>query len=106
MSHLAETPFTDSKQKRYVFTGSDLIWLYEPKSRKGISKKLDARRGTGPWRVVRVVSTCVYAIKNISTGTLRVVNVDRHVPYRQRQPEQFPVIPDALPPEYEVNNDS
>ena len=43
-----------------------------------------------------VVLTCVYAVKNISTGTSRVVNVNRLVPYSQRQTEQFPVVLDTL----------
>ena len=106
LSHRVDTPYTDRRQKGYVFSENDLVWLYELKSRKGITKKLDARRWTGPWRVVRVVSTCVHAIKNISGGTSRMVNVDRLAPYRQRQPEQFHVVPDMLPLESEAENDS
>ena len=47
----------------------------------------------------------MYAVKNISTGTSRVFNVDRLDPYRQRQQEQFLVTSDALPYEHEVDND-
>ena len=104
LSHRADTPYTDRRQKGYVFSENDLVWLYESKARKGVTKKLDAKRWTGPWRIVRVVSTCVYAIKNISTGTSRVVNVDRLAPYRQRQPEQFHVAPD-MPLESEADNE-
>jgi hypothetical protein len=82
--------YTDRRQKGYVFKPDDLVWLYEPKIKRGRSPKLNANRWTGPWRIATVISTCVYCIHKLNGPQKRVVNVDRLSPYIERSDTRFP----------------
>ena len=43
-SHRADRSYTNRRQKGYRFEVGDQVWLYEPKTRKGATPKLDADR--------------------------------------------------------------
>ena len=80
----------DLKQKGYNFDEGSLVWLYDPKPKKGISPKLDAKRWAGPFRVIKRISQCVYCVRRDGDRKGRVVNVDRLAPYLLRDGDRFP----------------
>ena len=82
--------YANRRQKNMAFKKGDLVWLYEPKPRKGRSPKLNAEKWTGPWTIEKVISACVYLIKWQNTQKTRIVNVDRLVPYVTRDNNRFP----------------
>ena len=89
-SHRAEAPRIDRRQKNYVFKEKDLVRLWDPKPKLGYSPALDPHHWSGPWEVTKRISACVYALKHISTGKKRIVNVDRMEPYVTLDEDRFP----------------
>ena len=90
-SHRSDANHVDRRNKGLSFKVEDLVLLYDPKQRRGVTPKLDAERWTGPWKITAVISACVYAIKREGTNKCRVVNVDRLVPFVPRDLRRFPV---------------
>ncbi len=103
-SHRADTPWTDRRQKGYVFKEKDLVRLWDPKPKRGSSRKMNAR-WSGPWEITKQISACVYAIRHVENGKRRVVNVDRLMPCEQLNADQFPRS-DAARPNDDVTSDS
>jgi transposase InsO family protein len=95
-SHRAEVPRLYKRQKGYAFKTGDKVWLYNPKSRRGVTPKLDANRWSGPWVVTRCISAVVYALKKAGTNKTTVVNVDRMSPWIELDSSQFPPIEHAI----------
>ena len=92
--------YADQRQKGFNFDEGQLIWLYDPKSRREVPHKLDANKWSGPWVVAEKISPCPYVyliLRRPGDRTDRVVNVDRLQPYVSR--------PDRLIPS-EPNNDN
>ena len=76
--------YHDRRQKGINFEAGASVWLYDPKVKRGVSPKLDARRWSGPWIIVRKIYVCVYVIRRAGTGATKVVNVDRLLPHVTR----------------------
>ena len=89
-SHRSDAHHVDRRNKGLSFRVSDLVLLYDPKQRRGVTPKLDAERWTGPWKITAVISACVYAIRKEGTNKCKVVNVDRLVPFVPRDVRRFP----------------
>ena len=89
-SHRSDAHHVDRRNKGLNFRVDDLVLLYEPKQRRGVTPKLDAERWTGPWKVTTVISACVYAVKREGTNKFKVVNVDCLVPFVSRDLRRFP----------------
>ena len=89
--HRAEAPRQDRRCKNLVFKEGDLVWVYDPKQRRGKTPKLDPNRWSGPWKVTRKVSKCTYCVKHQVTKRDTLINVDRMWPYSERDGERFPV---------------
>jgi hypothetical protein len=83
--------YVDRRSKNFLFEAGDEVWLLDPVQTKGVSAKLEAHRWTGPWRIEKKFSSCVYLIKRQEARKGRIVNVDRLVPYVRRDKERFPV---------------
>ena len=88
-SHRSDAHHVDRHNKGLSFKVDDLVLLYDPKQRRGVTPKLDAERWTGPWKVTAVISACVYAVKREGTNKCKVVNVDRLVPFVPRDLRRF-----------------
>jgi hypothetical protein len=88
--HRRTTPWTDRKQKGYSFAEGDLVWVYDPKPKVGYTPKLDAQLWSGPWRVVKKISSCVYLVVHQTTQRRTVINVDAMSPYTVLDKERFP----------------
>ena len=89
--------YADRRQRGFNFDEGQLVWLYDPKPRRGVPHKLDANKWSGPWIVAKKISPCVYLIlRRPGDRAGRVVNVDRLQPYVPRPGH-------LIPPEF--NND-
>ena len=64
------------------FCDGDLVLLYNPQRRKGVSPKLQTN-WEGPYRVVKRINDLVYRIqsKHISNGKMKVVHLERLARY-------------------------
>ncbi|KAI5728107.1 hypothetical protein M8J77_011685 [Diaphorina citri] len=62
------------------FKEGDLVWLYNPKRRKGHSPKLQ-QNWEGPYNVITRINDVVYRIRKGSRGKFKVVHLDRLAPY-------------------------
>ncbi|KAI5738489.1 hypothetical protein M8J77_007742 [Diaphorina citri] len=62
------------------FQVGDLVWLYNPKRRKGHSPKLQ-QNWEGPDNVITRINDVVYRIRKGSKGKFKVVHLDRLAPY-------------------------
>ncbi len=87
--HRAEVPRLNKRQKGYSFEVGDLVWLYNPKPRPGLSPKLDADKWS-KWEITRRISDIVYAVKKEGSPKKSVVNVDRLRPRSRLDPGRFP----------------
>ena len=86
--------YTDQRQKGLNFDEGQLVWLYDPKPRRGVPHKLDANKLSGPWVVAKKISPCVYLIlRRPGDRTGRLVNVDRLQPYMPRLDRLIPSEP-------------
>uniref|UniRef100_W5NNZ4 Integrase catalytic domain-containing protein n=1 Tax=Lepisosteus oculatus TaxID=7918 RepID=W5NNZ4_LEPOC len=82
------------RQKRYydlrcrgpAFQPGDLVWVYNPCRRKGLSPKL-APSWEGPTEVLRVVGEVCYRVRLRTRGRVVVLHRDRLAPYRAREEE-------------------
>jgi hypothetical protein len=88
--HRTAQPHLDRRSKMMVFKEGDLVWLYKPNLHKGISRKLAKECWSGPWEVVKAITTCVYTIRFRGTRMTRTVNVDVLNPYVTRSASRFP----------------
>ena len=89
--HRAEAPRHDRRCKNLTFNEGDLVWVYDPKQRRGKTPKLDPNRWSGPWKITRKVSKCTYCVKHQITKRDTLINVDRMWPYNERDGDRFPV---------------
>ena len=90
--------YADQRQKGFNFDEGQLVWLYDPKPRRGVPHKLDVNKWSGHWDVAKKISPCVYLIlRRPGDRAGRVVNVDGLQPFVPR--------PDRLIPS-ESNNDN
>ena len=86
--------YADQRQKGFTFNEGQLVWLYDPKPRRGVPYKLDANKWSGPWIVAKKISSCVYFIlRRLGDRAGRVVNVDRLQAYVP-QPDYLISVPD------------
>nr|CAD7260240.1 unnamed protein product [Timema shepardi] len=63
------------------FSAGDLVWLYNPQKKKGISPKLQ-RKWEGPYEVINRINDVVIPIRRGATGKMKVVHIDRLAAYR------------------------
>ena len=103
--------YYDSKANGKSFKVGDKVWLFQPYSRKGISRKL-SRSWEGPYTVVKALSDAVYRIQKDGKDRKRVVvhfnrlkrcfaNSREPSQTRARRREQrIPLV--KVPPEYTV----
>jgi hypothetical protein len=95
VQHRAEVRRLHRKQKGFKFNVDDLVFLFDPKPNRGVSLKLQAHKWSGPWEIIRCISSIVYAIKEIGTNKTKVVNVDRLLPFSGLNSLRFPPVQHA-----------
>ena len=88
--HRAEAPRHDRRCKQLTFNEGDLVWVYDPKQRRGKTPKLGHNRWPGPWKITRKISKCTYCVKHQITKRDSLINVDRMWPHNKRNDGRFP----------------
>lgn len=66
----------DRRMREARYAVGDLVWLHNPRRKKGLSTKLQSP-WEGPYSVVEVISSITYRIRKGQRGRTLVVHVDR-----------------------------
>jgi transposase InsO family protein len=66
----------DRRANASGFQAGELVWLYNPRRRKGRSPKLQ-RDWEGPYRVVKRINDVVHRIQRSSRSKMKVIHIDR-----------------------------
>ncbi|KAJ8981425.1 hypothetical protein NQ317_015627 [Molorchus minor] len=70
------------------YQSGDLVWLYNPQRRRGLSPKLQTL-WEGPYEVLARINDVVYRIKKSSGGKPRVVHFNRLTPFSGSTTQNF-----------------
>jgi hypothetical protein len=70
----------DIKAEKGGYQPGDLVWLYNPQRRRGLSPKMQ-RNWEGPYEVVKRINDVIYRIRKTPTGKPRVVHFNRLAPF-------------------------
>ncbi|UYV64719.1 K02A2.6-like [Cordylochernes scorpioides] len=84
-SHRMKTHY-DLKANHEGFKESDLVWMFNPKRKRGLSPKLTPM-WEGPYKVVKRINDLVYRIQRSSKAKPRVVHLSRLAPFQGEQSE-------------------
>jgi len=76
----------DLKASEGGFSVGDLVWLYNPQRKRGLSPKLQ-RHWEGPYEVVKRINDILYRIKKLPKGKPRVVHFNRLAPFEEQRRE-------------------
>ncbi|GBN51714.1 hypothetical protein AVEN_152018-1 [Araneus ventricosus] len=71
----------DSSATDHHFTEGDLVWMYNPKQRRGLSPKLQ-QNWEGPYTVVKKLNDVVYRVHRSPNAKPKVIHINRLAPYR------------------------
>lgn len=70
----------DARVEGRTYNEGDLVWLYNPQRRRGLSPKLQ-QNWEGPFEIVKRINDVVYRIRKVPNGKPRVVHFNRLAPY-------------------------
>ena len=70
----------DVKAEKGGYQPGNLVWLYNPQRRRGLSPKLQ-RNWEGPYEIVKRINDVVYRIRKMPNGKPRVVHFNRLAPF-------------------------
>ncbi|GBM27337.1 hypothetical protein AVEN_217349-1 [Araneus ventricosus] len=71
----------DSRATDHRFKEGDLVWMYNPKRRRGLSPKLQ-QNWEGPYTVVKKLNDVVYRVQRSPNAKPKVIHINRLAPYR------------------------
>ncbi|GBM70035.1 Retrovirus-related Pol polyprotein from transposon 412 [Araneus ventricosus] len=71
----------DSRATHYHFKEGHLVWMYNPKRRRGLSPKLQ-QNWEGPYTVVKKLNNVVYRVQRSPNAKPKVIHINRPAPYR------------------------
>ncbi|GBM52432.1 Retrovirus-related Pol polyprotein from transposon 412 [Araneus ventricosus] len=71
----------DSRATDHHFKEGDLVWMYNPKRRRGLSPKLQ-QNWEGPYTVVKKLNDVVYRVQRSPRAKPKVIHINRLAPYR------------------------
>ncbi|GBM73266.1 hypothetical protein AVEN_158625-1 [Araneus ventricosus] len=71
----------DSRTTDHHFKEGDLVWMYNPKRRRGLSPKLQ-QNWEGPYTVVKKLNDVVYRVQRSPNTKPKVIHIYRLAPYR------------------------
>lgn len=90
-SYRVARPREERRQKGYKFNVNDLVYVLDVRKPRNVPPKLNANRWTGPWKVLQVISSCVYRVQKEGARRSIIVNVDRLEPYLLPDAQRFPI---------------
>ena len=70
----------DIRAEKGGYQPGDLVWLYNPQKRRGLSPKLQ-RNWEGPYEIMKRINDVVYRIRKTPNGKPRVVHFNRLAPF-------------------------
>ncbi|GBM71640.1 hypothetical protein AVEN_269192-1 [Araneus ventricosus] len=71
----------DFRATDHHFKEGDLVWMYNPKQRRGLSPKLQ-QNWEGPYTVVKKLNDVVYRVQRLPNAKPKVIHINRLAPYR------------------------
>ncbi|GBM00287.1 Retrovirus-related Pol polyprotein from transposon 297 [Araneus ventricosus] len=71
----------DSRATHHHFKEGDLVWMYNPKRRRGPSPKLQ-QNWEGPYTVVKKMTDVVYRVQRSPNAKPKVIHINRLAPYK------------------------
>ncbi|GBN09456.1 hypothetical protein AVEN_116683-1 [Araneus ventricosus] len=71
----------NSRVTDHHFKEGDLVWMYNPKRRRGLSPKLQ-QNWEGQYTVVKKLSDVVYRVQRSPIAKPKVIHINRLLPYR------------------------
>ncbi|MBJ5584764.1 hypothetical protein JGG81_25530 [Salmonella enterica subsp. enterica serovar Typhimurium] len=71
----------DVKATEKTFKEGELVWIFSPCRRKGLSPKLQ-RNWDGPYKVIKKLNDVVYRVQRRSSSSYKFVHIDRIAPYQ------------------------
>ncbi|GBL98639.1 hypothetical protein AVEN_19695-1 [Araneus ventricosus] len=71
----------DSRATDYHFKEGHVVWMYNPKRRRGQSSKLQ-QNWEGPYTVVKKLNDVVYRVQRSTNAKSKVIHINRLAPYR------------------------
>ncbi|GBM50478.1 hypothetical protein AVEN_203068-1 [Araneus ventricosus] len=71
----------DSRATDHHFKEGDLVWMYNPKRRRGLSPKLQ-QNWEGPYTIVKKLNDVVYRVQRSPNAKPKVIHINRLAPYR------------------------
>ncbi|GBL82395.1 hypothetical protein AVEN_252543-1 [Araneus ventricosus] len=71
----------DSRAADHHFKEGDLVWMYKPKQRSGLSTKLQ-QNCEGPYTVVKKLNDIVYRVQMSPNAKPKVIHINWLAPYR------------------------
>ncbi|GBM91463.1 hypothetical protein AVEN_52163-1 [Araneus ventricosus] len=71
----------DSRAKDHHFKEGDLVWMHNPKRRRGLSPKLQ-QNWEGPYTVVKKLNDVVYRVQRSPNAKPKVIHINLLAPYR------------------------
>ncbi|GBM27384.1 hypothetical protein AVEN_250418-1 [Araneus ventricosus] len=71
----------DCRATDHHFKEGDLVWMYNPKRRRGLSPKLQ-QNWEGPYTVVKKLNDVVYRVQRWPNAKPKVIHINRLAPYR------------------------
>ncbi|GBN85257.1 hypothetical protein AVEN_41122-1 [Araneus ventricosus] len=70
-----------SRATDHHFKEGDLVWMYNPERRRGLSPKLQ-QNWEGPYTVVKKLNDVVYRVQKSPNAKPKVIHINRLAPYR------------------------
>ncbi|GBO11422.1 hypothetical protein AVEN_160862-1 [Araneus ventricosus] len=71
----------DSRATDHHFKDGDLVWMYNPKRRRGMCPKLQ-ENWEGPYSIVKELNDVVYRVQRSSNAKKKVIHINRLASYR------------------------
>ncbi|GBO13185.1 hypothetical protein AVEN_124409-1 [Araneus ventricosus] len=71
----------DSTATDRHFKEGDLVWMYNPKRRRGLSTKLQ-QNWEGPYTVIKKLNDVVYRVQRSPNTKPKFIHINRLAPYR------------------------
>ncbi|GBM09461.1 Retrovirus-related Pol polyprotein from transposon 412, partial [Araneus ventricosus] len=71
----------ESRATDHHFKEGDLVWMYNPKRRRGLSPKLQ-QNWEGPYTIVKKLNDVVYRVQRSPNAKPKVIHINRLAPYR------------------------
>ncbi|GBN13631.1 hypothetical protein AVEN_166628-1, partial [Araneus ventricosus] len=81
LSRVCKKTHYDSGATEHHFKKGDLVWMYNPKRRRGLSPKLQ-QNWEGPYTIVKKLNDVIYRVQRSPNAKPKVIHINRLTPYR------------------------